>query len=253
MTGMGSRFVLVFVEAAKHQILGGDQLLVILCGFGTKSLEFGISFLSMTISGAASYAFSDSLLLTPLCCDDIHDVTPRVSALAGCDKFTVVLEIEMDDLPRGFDRRYRSQNLEDIMKACVIDFGSSYHLSIRCASFEALYGKGDVRSPVLHGQIIGMSCFDGLELVPETTDKSLRREIVYCKGDILEARSLFRKEGCLADASLHVSLDEIKVDKTLSFVKEPVEIMDCEVKSLKRSRISLVKVRWNSKHGPEFT
>ncbi|GJR61389.1 hypothetical protein Tco_1503551 [Tanacetum coccineum] len=64
-------------------ILGGDQLLVILCGFGTKSLEFGISFLSMTISGAASYAFSDSLLLTPLCCDDIHDVTPRVSALAS--------------------------------------------------------------------------------------------------------------------------------------------------------------------------
>ncbi|GJX07459.1 retrovirus-related pol polyprotein from transposon TNT 1-94 [Tanacetum coccineum] len=66
-------------------IFGGDQLLVILYGFGTKSLGFGISFLSMTISGATSYAFSDSLLLTPLCCDDIHDVTPRVSALAGCD------------------------------------------------------------------------------------------------------------------------------------------------------------------------
>ncbi|GJV97660.1 putative reverse transcriptase domain-containing protein [Tanacetum coccineum] len=80
---MKSKFVLVFVEAAKHQIFGGDQLLVILCGFGTKSLEFGISFLSMTISGAASYAYSGSLLLTPLCCDDIHDVTPRVSALAG--------------------------------------------------------------------------------------------------------------------------------------------------------------------------
>ncbi|GKC92785.1 hypothetical protein Tco_1158227, partial [Tanacetum coccineum] len=26
-----------------------------------------------------------SLFSTPLCCDDIHDVTPRVSALAGCD------------------------------------------------------------------------------------------------------------------------------------------------------------------------
>ncbi|GJU77287.1 hypothetical protein Tco_1274357 [Tanacetum coccineum] len=36
---------------------------------------------------APDYAFSVSLLLTPLCCDDIHDVTPRVSALAGCDKF----------------------------------------------------------------------------------------------------------------------------------------------------------------------
>ncbi|GJZ03748.1 hypothetical protein Tco_0537023 [Tanacetum coccineum] len=36
-----------------------------------------------------SYAFSDSVLFTPLCCDDIHDVTPRVSALAGCDKLDV--------------------------------------------------------------------------------------------------------------------------------------------------------------------
>ncbi|GJS08092.1 hypothetical protein Tco_0364888 [Tanacetum coccineum] len=35
---------------------------------------------------APDYAFSVSLLLTPLCCDDIHDVTPRVSALAGCDR-----------------------------------------------------------------------------------------------------------------------------------------------------------------------
>ncbi|GJX01779.1 hypothetical protein Tco_0185692 [Tanacetum coccineum] len=71
----------------KKTILGGDQLLVILCGFGTKSLEFGISFLSMTISGAASYAYSGSLLLTPLCCDDIHDVTPLFPLLAGCDRF----------------------------------------------------------------------------------------------------------------------------------------------------------------------
>ncbi|GJX21685.1 putative reverse transcriptase domain-containing protein [Tanacetum coccineum] len=58
---------------------------------------------------------------------------------------------------------------------------------------------------------------------------------------------------CLADASLHVPLNEIKVDKTLRFVEEPVEIMDREIKSLKRSKISLVKVRWNSKRGPEFT
>ncbi|GJX23272.1 hypothetical protein Tco_0227717 [Tanacetum coccineum] len=58
---------------------------------------------------------------------------------------------------------------------------------------------------------------------------------------------------CLADASFHVPLDEIKVDKTLCFVEEPVEIIDREVKSLKRSKIALVKVRWNSKRGPEFT
>ncbi|GJS33267.1 reverse transcriptase domain-containing protein [Tanacetum coccineum] len=58
---------------------------------------------------------------------------------------------------------------------------------------------------------------------------------------------------CLADASLHVPLDEIKVDKTLRFVEDHVKIMDREVKRLKRSRISLVKVRWNSKRGSEFT
>ncbi|GKC84450.1 hypothetical protein Tco_1140167 [Tanacetum coccineum] len=58
---------------------------------------------------------------------------------------------------------------------------------------------------------------------------------------------------CLADASRHVPLDEIKVDKTLRFVEEPIEIIDREIKSLKCSKISLVKVRWNSKRGPEFT
>ncbi|GJS97181.1 hypothetical protein Tco_0804149 [Tanacetum coccineum] len=60
-------------------------------------------------------------------------------------------------------------------------------------------------------------------------------------------------KNCLADASLHVPLDEIKVDKTLRFVEEPVEIMDREIKSLKRSKISLVTVCWNSNRGLEFT
>nr|GFB24378.1 hypothetical protein [Tanacetum cinerariifolium] len=40
-------------------------------------------------------SISDSLLLTPLSCDDHHDVTPRVSTLAGCDnpvgKATIVV------------------------------------------------------------------------------------------------------------------------------------------------------------------
>ncbi|GKD24746.1 putative reverse transcriptase domain-containing protein, partial [Tanacetum coccineum] len=39
---------------------------------------------------------------------------------------------------------------------------------------------------------------------------------------------------CLADANLHVPLDEIRIDKTLHFVEEPIEIIDREVKSLKR-------------------
>ncbi|GJS61284.1 retrovirus-related pol polyprotein from transposon TNT 1-94 [Tanacetum coccineum] len=50
-----------------------------------------------------------------------------------------------------------------------------------------------------------------------------------------------RRNQYLADTNLHVHLEEIKVDKTLRFDEEPVEIIDREVKSLKRSRISIVK------------
>ncbi|GKG49237.1 hypothetical protein Tco_0515689, partial [Tanacetum coccineum] len=46
---------------------------------------------------------------------------------------------------------------------------------------------------------------------------------------------------------------ETQIDDKLHFIEEPVEIIDCEVKCLKQSRIPIVKVRWNSKRGPEFT
>ncbi|GKG37461.1 hypothetical protein Tco_0447634, partial [Tanacetum coccineum] len=37
------------------------------------------------------------------------------------------------------------------------------------------------------------------------------------------------------------------------YANEPIEIMDREVKRLRQSRVPLVKVRWNSRRGPEFT
>ncbi|GJY66684.1 putative reverse transcriptase domain-containing protein [Tanacetum coccineum] len=201
------------------------------------------------------------------------------------------------------------QTLEDMLRACVIDFGSnwdvhlplaefsynnSYHSSIQCAPFKALYGR-KCRSPILWAEI-GESSLIRPELVQETTDKVVlikekikavrdrqnryadnrRKPLEFEVGDHVLLKVLlwkgvihFGKKGkltpsvhdtfhvsslkkCLADANLHVPLDEIKIDKTLRFVEEPVEIMDHEVRSLKRSRISLVKVHWNSKHGPEF-
>nr|GFC90021.1 putative reverse transcriptase domain-containing protein [Tanacetum cinerariifolium] len=57
---------------------------------------------------------------------------------------------------------------------------------------------------------------------------------------------------CHADEPLAVPLDGLHVDDKLHFVEKPVEIMDRKVKRLKQSRILLVKVRWNSKRGPEF-
>ncbi|GJY61987.1 putative reverse transcriptase domain-containing protein [Tanacetum coccineum] len=58
---------------------------------------------------------------------------------------------------------------------------------------------------------------------------------------------------CLSDESLVILMKELRLDDKLNFVEEPIEIMDREVKQLKQSRIPIVKVRWNSKRGPEFT
>nr|GEZ03655.1 putative reverse transcriptase domain-containing protein [Tanacetum cinerariifolium] len=58
---------------------------------------------------------------------------------------------------------------------------------------------------------------------------------------------------CYADEPLVMSLEGIHVNDRLQFVEEPVEIMEQEIKRLKRSRIPLVKVRWNSMRGLEFT
>ncbi|GJR13809.1 putative reverse transcriptase domain-containing protein [Tanacetum coccineum] len=58
---------------------------------------------------------------------------------------------------------------------------------------------------------------------------------------------------CYSDEPLVVPLEGLHVDDKLHFVEEPIEIMDREVKRLKQSRIPIVKVRWNSRRGPEFT
>ncbi|GJS90018.1 hypothetical protein Tco_0772654 [Tanacetum coccineum] len=171
------------------------------------------------------------------------------------------------------------QMLEDMLRVCVIDFGgswnihlplaafsynNSYHSSIRCAPFKALYGR-KCRSPVLWAEL-GDSGLIGPELVQETTKK-----MVVIRDRLKAARDLrFGKEKksgmthfflstcdlskeVFSDANLIVPLDEIMVVKTLRFVREPLKIMDREVKTLKRSKIPMVKVRWNSKRRPEFT
>nr|GFA19655.1 putative reverse transcriptase domain-containing protein [Tanacetum cinerariifolium] len=54
-------------------------------------------------------------------------------------------------------------------------------------------------------------------------------------------------------SDVQVSLEEIKVDDKLYFVEEPVEILDRQVKKLKRSWIPIMKVRWDFRRGAEFT
>nr|GEX66943.1 reverse transcriptase domain-containing protein [Tanacetum cinerariifolium] len=54
------------------------------------------------------------------------------------------------------------------------------------------------------------------------------------------------------EAAFRVPFDGLQVDDKFYFVEEPIEIMDQEVKRMKLSRILIVKVRWNSRRGPNF-
>ncbi|GJT00443.1 putative reverse transcriptase domain-containing protein [Tanacetum coccineum] len=224
------------------------------------------------------------------------------------------------------------QTLEDMLRACVMDFGgswdahlplvefsynNSYHASIKCAPFEALYGR-KCRSPVIWTEV-GESQLIGPELVQETTEKIFqikerlktarsrqksyadkRRikvrdqvllkvspwkgvvrfgkkgklapryvgpfEIVECVGPVAYRLKLPQElscvhdtfhvsnlKKCLAEPDVQVPLDEIEIDENLRFIEEPIEIVERDVKKLKRRRIPLVKVRWNSRQGAEYT
>ncbi|GJX48393.1 hypothetical protein Tco_0273583 [Tanacetum coccineum] len=79
---------------------------------------------------------------------------------------------------------------------------------------------------------------DAIGFVGTTRDTSMEVDNITMD---LSQSFLSRHKKYLADTNLHVHLEEIKVDKTLRFVEEPVEIIEREVKSLKRSRIPIVK------------
>ncbi|KAJ9538993.1 hypothetical protein OSB04_031726 [Centaurea solstitialis] len=228
------------------------------------------------------------------------------------------------------------QTLEDMLRACVIEFGgswddhlplvefsynNSYHASIQCAPYEALYGR-KCRSP-LNWLEVGENKLFRPDVVQETTDKikmvqeklktardrqksyadNRRKPLEFQVGDkvllkVSPWKGLIRfgKKGklsprfvgpfevverigpvayrlnlpielssihdtfhvsnlkkCLSEETVILPLDEIQIDEKLRASEEPIEILDQETKQLRRSKIPIVKVRWNSRHGPEFT
>ncbi|GJZ09014.1 putative reverse transcriptase domain-containing protein [Tanacetum coccineum] len=155
------------------------------------------------------------------------------------------------------------QTLEDMLRACVLDFGgswdvhlplvefsynNSYHSSVRCASFEALYGVVRFRKK---GKLAPRFVvpFEIIEKVGPVAYRLDLPEELDGGHDTFHVSNLKK---CLADPTLQLPLDEIQVDAKLNFIEDPVEILEREFKKLKRSRIAIVKVQQNSKRGPEF-
>ncbi|GKB82831.1 putative reverse transcriptase domain-containing protein [Tanacetum coccineum] len=132
-----------------------------------------------------------------------------------------------------------------------------YHTSVKCAPFEALY-EMKCQTPIAWAEV-GESQLIGPEIVQETTAKIVqikermktardcqksyvdnrRKPLEFSVGDkVLLKVSPWKG---VPTVNLHVPLEEIKIDDKLRFVEEPIEIMDHEVKKLKRSRIPIVK------------
>ncbi|GJS50636.1 reverse transcriptase domain-containing protein [Tanacetum coccineum] len=161
------------------------------------------------------------------------------------------------------------QTLEDMLRACVIDFGkgwerhlplvefsynNSYHASIKVAPFEALYAARDwqrsyanVRRKPLEFQVGDHVMLKVVGPVAYTLELPEELSSIHSTFHVSNLKK------CLSDESLVIPMKELRLDDTLNFMEEPVEIMDCKVKQLRQSRIPIVKVRWNSKRGPKFT
>nr|GEV35084.1 putative reverse transcriptase domain-containing protein [Tanacetum cinerariifolium] len=91
------------------------------------------------------------------------------------------------------------------------------------------------------------------EIIEKVGPVAYRLDLPKELNDIHDTFHVSNLKKCLADPTLQVPLDEIRVDAKLNFIEELVEILDREFKKLKQSRIAIVKVRWNSKRGLEFT
>nr|GEW52147.1 putative reverse transcriptase domain-containing protein [Tanacetum cinerariifolium] len=187
-----------------------------------------------------------------------------------------------DQLKELFDKGF--------IRPIDFSYNNSYHAIIKAAPFEALYRR-KCRSPVCWSKVGEVQLLSP-EIIQETIEKIIqmkqriqaahdqqksyadlkRKPMEFQVGDrvmlkvspwkgvvhfgkrgMLNPRYVGPFKKCYVDEPLAVPLDGIHFDDKLHFAEEPVEIMDREVKWLKRSRIPIVKVRWNSRRGPEFT
>ncbi|GJW34979.1 hypothetical protein Tco_0057899 [Tanacetum coccineum] len=149
----------------------------------------------------------------------------------------LVIRNRVGDLQLGIESYQTKINLERLnWDAADYYFKEDYTIVPKPRAVDILKMEMEIPVPELHAQ-------DG---------NPLQDDVRLCLGDDLKKA----QDHCQRQAIYHtliISLEEIQLDDKLNFVEEPVEIMDREVKQLKRSRIPIIKVRWNTRRGPEYT
>nr|GEY39569.1 putative reverse transcriptase domain-containing protein [Tanacetum cinerariifolium] len=200
------------------------------------------------------------------------------------------LLVREDDTLEKLTRQYLKEvvSRHEVPVSIISDHDGRF-TSIKAASFEVLY-RCKCRSPICWAEV-GDRQLTGPEIIHETTEKivqiksriqvardrqksyadlnpryigpfktlakvgtvAYRLELPEQLSRVHSTSHVSKLKKCMADELLAIPLDEIQVDDKLNFIEEPIEIMDREVKHLKQSHITIVKVRWNSRRGPEFT
>nr|GEV89095.1 hypothetical protein [Tanacetum cinerariifolium] len=129
---------------------------------------------------------------------------------------------------------------------------------VRCAPFKALYGR-KYRSPIMWAEVgegvvhfgkkgkLSPRFVRPFEIIEKVGPMAYRLDLHEEMNGVHDTFYMSNLKKCLADPTLQMPLDEIRVDAKLIFVEEPMEILEREFKKFKRSRITIVKVRWNSK------
>ncbi|GKA53528.1 putative reverse transcriptase domain-containing protein [Tanacetum coccineum] len=137
------------------------------------------------------------------------------------------------------------QTLEDMLRACVIDFGSHCMLSeVGDSNFT------DKRAKPLEFEVGDMVL---LKILARVGPVAYTLEL---PGELKGIHSTFHVSNlkkCLAEGDIVVPLDEIQLDDKLHVIEQPAEVVDREVKRLRQSRIPIVKVCRIRKRCPKFT